>query len=176
MTNCFLSHTASGSNNSQQFFYPNKTMMGDDQSDSQHTEGGSHTETGTPGPEDTEESMPGDNTPVENLTDRMQHLKGAAHPILQAVQNDLAKVKEAISLVGGLEAKKDDNNNNRRGQILELENVDLDLGNFEPLPERPQEDTLPVLPLNALLPPPSSVPVPLDFKFDPLLPEHVKEK
>ena len=168
----FISRTASGSNGSQQFFDPNETMRGDDQSDAQDA---SQSEAGTPNPGDTEEEASGDNTPGENLTDRMKHLKGAAHPVSQAVQNDLAKVKEAISLVGGLEAKKGDNNNRKR-QILELENVDLDLGNFEPLPERPQEDTLPVLPLNALLPPPSSVPVPLDFKFDPLIPQHVKEK
>ena len=86
------------------------------------------------------------------------------------LQNDLSKVREAVSLAGGLSSNKPDfeKQKDREGQHVEIveEWVDLTEETFEDLPERPAENTLRRISLKELLPPATSVPVPLDMELD----------
>ena len=86
------------------------------------------------------------------------------------LQNDLSKVREAVSLAGGLASNKPDfeKQKEREGQHVEIveEWVDLTDETFEDLPERPAENTLHRISLKELLPPATSVPVPMDMEID----------
>ena len=86
------------------------------------------------------------------------------------LQTDLGKVREAVSLAGGLASNKPDfeKQKDREGQHVEIveEWVDFTDETFEDLPERPAENTLRRISLKELLPPATSTPVPLDIEID----------
>ena len=73
------------------------------------------------------------------------------------LQNDLSKVREAVSLAGGLASNKPDfeKQKDHEGQHVEVveEWVDLTEETFDDLPERPAESTLRRISLKELLPP-----------------------
>ena len=54
---------------------------------------------------------------------------GAPKPIPEEVKRDLDGVSAAVIKAGGLVSNKPQENRERRGQVLEMENMDLDLGN-----------------------------------------------
>ena len=86
------------------------------------------------------------------------------------LQNDLSKVREAVSMAGGLASNKPDfeKQKDREGQHVEVveEWVDLTEEIFDDLPERPAEITLRRISLKELLPPATLVPVQLDMELD----------
>ena len=86
------------------------------------------------------------------------------------LQNDMSKVREAVSMAGGLASNKPDfeKQKEREGQHVEVveEWIDLTEETFDDLPERPAESTLRRITLKELLPPATSVPVPLDMELD----------
>ena len=62
-----------------------------------------------------------------------------------------------------------------KGQGIVVIDQDLDIGDFEDEPQRPDDSTLTRVSYNDLLPPPIDAPVALDFEPDSL-PEYVKEQ
>ena len=86
------------------------------------------------------------------------------------LQKDLSKGRDAVSLAGGLASNKPDfeKQKDREGQHVEVveEWVDLTEETFDDLPERPAENTLRRISLKELLPPATSIPVPLDMEID----------
>lgn len=97
--------------------------------------------------------------------------------------------------MGGLISNRLQENRERKGRVLRLENVEIDLGKIlgnhtyihincffptagelGPLIERPLEATLQGIDLNDLLPLLSVGPVPTDFQFGPTLPEYVSKQ
>ena len=115
----------------------------------------------------------------------MLSLLGAPKPIAEDVKRDLDGVSAAVIKAGGLISNTPQENRERRGQVLELENMDLDLGKpctgiqlknstqmsnqylqhlfctlfvgeLDPLIERPDEGSLQRIDYKDLLPPPSS--------------------
>ena len=60
---------------------------------------------------------------------------GAPKPIPEEVKRDLDGVSAAVIKAGGLVSNKPQENRERRGQVLEMENMDLDLGNANNIPD-----------------------------------------
>ena len=63
----------------------------------------------------------------ENIANMMTRL-GAPKPIPEDVKRDLDGITAAVIKAGGLIANRPQEQRERRGQVLELENVDIDLG------------------------------------------------
>ena len=88
----------------------------------------------------------------------------------QDLQSDLGRVREAVSMAGGLNSKKPDfeKQKEREGQHVEIVEQWMDFTDetFDELPERPDESTLRRISLQELLPPATSTPVPLDMELD----------
>ena len=86
------------------------------------------------------------------------------------LQSDLGKVREAVSMAGGLNSRKPDfeKQKEREGQHVEIVEQWMDFTDetFDELPERPEESTLRRISLQELLPPATSAPVPLDLELD----------
>ena len=86
------------------------------------------------------------------------------------MQSDLGKVREAVSLAGGLNSRKPDfeKQKEREGEHVEIVDQWMDFTNdtFDDLPERPDKSTFRRISLKELLPPPTTTPVPLDMEID----------
>ena len=86
------------------------------------------------------------------------------------LQSDLGKVREAVSMAGGLNSRKPDfeKQKEREGQHVEIVEqwMDFTEESFKDLPERPEESPLRRISLQELLPPATSAPVPLDLELD----------
>lgn len=68
------------------------------------------------------------NTSGGEIVSMMQQL-GGPKPIPDKVKRDLQGVSAAVIKAGGLVSNRPQENRERKGQVLELENVELDLGN-----------------------------------------------
>ena len=64
----------------------------------------------------------------ENVEDITTMMTNHGAPIPDTVRKDLDFVSVAVIKAGGLTANKPQENRERKGQVLELENIDLDLG------------------------------------------------
>ena len=122
-------------------------------------------------PEDESEKASDDDTSSESDDDEQEEEEMDAESLAERdLQKDLSKVREAVSLAGGLASNKPDfeKQKDREGQHVEVveEWVDLTEETFDDLPERPAENTLRRISLKELLPPATSVPVPLDMELD----------
>ena len=178
-------------NTSDNFFDADATML--------ETSSDSGSNMDDKGSEATEEgkSQAGD-TDGGEITSLMTRLGGPS-PIPIDIKQDIDAVSAAVIKAGGLISNRPKENRERRGQKLELENVELDIGKANdehanerslhlfflfdlfpgelgPLKERPAESSLQKVDFKDLLPPPSSRPVAIDFEFDPSLPEFVREQ
>ena len=168
-------HSIGNHNASDTFFDADATVI---DSDGGSTSASSPSVTMESGTQETESDPNADAeaaAPATELSKMMNQL-GAPKPIPEAVKRDLDQVSAAVIKAGGLMANRPQENKERKGQVLEMEDVDMDLGELEPLIERPEESTLQRIDFKDLLPPASSTEVPSDFQFDPTLPEYVREQ
>ena len=110
---------AGSHNASDPFFDADATVI---DSDGMDTSGKSAESEGTP---KKEEEKAADGEEIASRLNRM----GGPKSIPEEVRRDLDGVSAAVIKAGGLVASKPQENRERRGQILEIENVDLDLGN-----------------------------------------------
>ena len=112
-----------------------------------------------------DESSSEDDDDEENVEDGDE-----ASQVERDLQSDLGKVREAVSLAGGLNSRKPDfeKQKEREGQHVEIVEQWMDFTNdtFDDLSERPDESTLRRISLKELLPPATSIPVPLDMEID----------
>ena len=166
----------------------NSTLQGDASMASEGTGNGEEGNGGsTPEPEHFEQrqSTPNQETPRSNEQDQESEDDSSsdddddeeedkdddgATQSERDLQSDLGKVREAVSMAGGLSSRKPDfeKQKEREGQHVEIVEQWMDFTNdtFDDLPERPDESTLRRISLKELLPPATSVPVPLDMELD----------
>ena len=120
--------------------------------------------------DDTEKESESESTSDSEDDDDDKEDLDAGSAAQRDLQNDLSKVREAVSLAGGLASNKPDfeKQKDRVGQHVEVveEWVDLTEETFDDLPERPAENTLRRISLKELFPPATSMPVPLDMEID----------
>ena len=192
-------------NASDPFYDADATVLGGELSDSSSPDSNNNsTPNPSDAPSDAAAADASENMKQGEEISTMLSLLGAPKPIPEDVKRDLDGVSAAVIKAGGLISNKPQENRERRGQVLELENMDLDLGKphirmqlntakmadqylqyfphtpfsgeLDPLIERPDEGSLQRIDYKDLLPPPSSASVPIDFEFDASLPEYVREQ
>ena len=141
LTPNFISHFAG--NTSDPFFDADATVLGSDVKDTDDSSGAGDTDgnnsnyngnsngnnpQGSAATCDATEADTGEQAvPGEDIA-TMLNLLGAPKPIPEAVKKDLDGISAAVIKAGGLVSNKPQENRERKGQVLELENLDLDLG------------------------------------------------
>ena len=78
-----------------------------------------------------------------------------ASSIAPELRQDLQAVNTAVAAARSL-APQGDSLKARKGQEMNVVDKDIDVGDFQPLPERPDESMLQKISVTDLLPPPAS--------------------